>query len=128
MNLTFSIALSLVLGEPRSIKVPDSILANIARKLSLKEQLGIPRATEDDLANIIEAIFAVAWLQNVISIREASARLAKGLSSEIPISRTRILEIFATRLSEIIVRTIKEVDMESCLRNFKQVLRRKLEF
>ncbi len=127
LNLVYSLTLSLATGKPQGVKVPDSLLAEIARRLNVKKRLGMSRASEDELADAIEAIFAAAWLGGIIDLAPLCLELAQGIPRDIPPSRAEALKLITSNLGRILEKLIEEVSVDSCLESFGELLRRRLE-
>jgi len=127
VNFAFSIALSLITNSPRGVKVPDKLLADIARRMGLREYFHLHRLREGELADLVEALLAMAWVQGLIDLGTLSVSLTKGLSVHDRKSRMEMEKAMADNLAELVGKLMKEVKWEKCMEDFVFGLRKRLE-
>lgn len=77
VNFIVSAALTLVKGEPVGIKVSDKVLNDVYRKSYLEGRLKLPKGLYG--ADVVEAFFGYAWLNDVVDTRWAIEVLVEDL-------------------------------------------------
>ncbi len=127
LNFAYSLALSLITGEPQGARLPDKILIESAREAGLKEALKIKhRIKRDELADLVEAIIAIGWLKGDITLGQIVKVIAKGMDIYALSSPRLMNERLVNNIKELLEK-IKELGVEPCLGDFQELLRRRLE-
>jgi hypothetical protein len=81
LNLIYSLSLSQIRGRADGAKIANRILAQ-AMDASRHRSL-VPKGSDKHIrGDIVEAIFAYAWLRGLLDIRECADHLARGITTE----------------------------------------------
>ncbi len=80
LNLIYSLSLSLAKGDPTGGRIPNTVLARAASYSSHRNL--VPRRSDSHRkGDIVEAIFAYAWLKGFLEIGDGAEFIARNLSS-----------------------------------------------
>jgi hypothetical protein len=82
VNLVFSLALSEYLGKPTGERVPNASLA-LALEMAGLRHIIPPRTDKHGKGDVAEALFAYAWLEKKITIKEAVEILSQNLDDDV---------------------------------------------
>ncbi len=111
LNLIFSLSLSLSKGCPSGGKIPNRILADALR--SCAHQSLVPRHSDKHRkGDIVEAVFAYAWLSGALDVEEAAAQIAGKLD---PSRSLPDPEGYARALGDLMDRTLSEMGIDEDL-------------
>jgi hypothetical protein len=98
INFAFSVAKTARTGYPTGARVDNQVLAQAARQSGLRDIMR-SRLDRHDIADAAEAVLALAWLRDLISIEELVAMLADSQLDEID-SMARLISEVIRRLEK----------------------------
>lgn len=78
VNFIYSLGRSIARGQPDGDKIPNSVLAAALVEANLRD-LAPSRVDRHQIGDVVEAMFAYAWLQEDVAISEAAEVLANSL-------------------------------------------------
>lgn len=102
LNLIYLLSLSLAKGNPTGERIPNSILAKATIYSSHRNI--VPRRSDGHRkGDIVEAIFAYAWLKGFLDVRDGAEFIARRLDSPGPrIDRDQYARALSQLMDEIL--------------------------
>ena len=105
LNLIYSLSLSVHGGVPEGKKIPNSVLAK-ALESSSHKSIVPKRSDRHRKGDLVEAIFAFAWLKGLFEIRSAAQFLADRHQAA---GGALDIEVYSVALSELMDRMLSEM-------------------
>jgi hypothetical protein len=105
LNFLYSLILSASAGAPEGRKVPNSVLAK-AIDMSRHRGLIPRRSDKHGKGDIVEAIFAYAWLRRALDLREGAESISRRIRRE---GGRPDSEIHAIALAELMDRILDDM-------------------
>ncbi|MGC8936476.1 MAG: ribonuclease III family protein [Candidatus Methanomethylicaceae archaeon] len=106
VNLAYSMAKTKAVGRPVGERVPDKVLS---KALDFSRTIDVSRMTSGEKGDIVEAILAYAWSNNLISLEEAAETLYVRVAALNFESRSSETEGAARAFSDLLRLAIKRI-------------------
>lgn len=99
INLVYSMAKTRAIGKPVGERVPDRVLS---KALDLSRTIEFTRMTPGERGDVVEAILAYAWSNNLISLEEAVETLFRRVVTINFDSRSYEADVSARAFSDLL--------------------------